>query len=202
MSPWRSAAQAPLVLVVDDQEANIQLMGKVLGAAGFDVMPALSGEQALQRVRAQAPDAILLDMRMPGMDGFGVLERLKHDPELADIPVLFVTAEHDRERVVQAIEAGAADYLTKPLHSPDELRMLAARLLSVKLIQNQNAILQEETQKAFPCGSVVTRNPAMQAALELATQVAPTDTTVLLLGESGTGKDRTWRRWNQAVAIY
>jgi DNA-binding NtrC family response regulator len=87
------------------------------------------------------------------------------------------------------MKLGAADYLTKPLQSPDELRMLAARLLSVKLIQNQNVILQEEVQKTFPCGSIVTRNPTMQAALELATQAAPTDTTVLLLGESGTGKE-------------
>jgi two-component system, sensor histidine kinase and response regulator len=109
-----STASPPVVLLVDDQEANIRLAGSVLGAAGFDLMPALSGEQALQRLRAAPADAVLLDMRMPGMDGFAVLQRLRHDPELADLPVIFVTAAHEREYVVRALEAGAADYITKP----------------------------------------------------------------------------------------
>jgi signal transduction histidine kinase len=114
MSGQSASTQQALVLVVDDQEANVRLMGSILSAAGFDVMPALSGEQALKRVRAKQPDAIMLDMRMPDMDGFEVLERLKHDPELADVPVVFVTAAHEREYVVQALEAGAADYIGKP----------------------------------------------------------------------------------------
>jgi hypothetical protein len=84
--------------------------------------------------------------------------------------VVILTAFGSIESAVDAMKLGAADYLTKPLQSPDELRMLATRLLSVKLIQNQNIILQEEVQKTFPCGSIVTRNPTMQAALELATQ--------------------------------
>jgi two-component system sensor histidine kinase/response regulator len=114
MSSQRTSTQAPLVLVVDDQETNIRLVGSVLTRAGFDLMPAMSGEQAFQRLRATQPDAILLDMRMPGMDGFEVLKRLKHDPELADLPVIFVTAAHEREFVVQALDAGAVDYITKP----------------------------------------------------------------------------------------
>jgi signal transduction histidine kinase len=103
-----------LVLVVDDQEANIRLAGAVLGAAGFDLMPALSGAQAFERLAGCKPDAILLDMRMPGEDGFAVLKRLKHEPEYADLPVIFVTAAHEREYVVRALEAGAVDYITKP----------------------------------------------------------------------------------------
>jgi two-component system, sensor histidine kinase and response regulator len=114
MSGQSQSSQQALVLVVDDQEANVRLMGSILSAAGFDVMPALSGAQALRRVRAKQPDAIMLDMRMPEMDGFAVLEQLKHDPELADVPVVFVTAAHEHEFVVQALEAGAADYIGKP----------------------------------------------------------------------------------------
>lgn len=165
MSPWRSAAQAPLVLVVDDQEANIQLMGKVLGAAGFDVMPALSGEQALQRVRAQAPDAILLDMRMPGMDGFGVLERLKHDPELADIPVLFVTAEHDRERVVQAIEAGAADYLTKPFVAEELVARVRAHAEAKQLRDRLRRAIREREETSSMVAHDL-KNPLFTIALK------------------------------------
>lgn len=165
MSPWRSAAQAPLVLVVDDQEANIRLMGQVLGGAGFDVMPALSGEQALQRARAQAPDAILLDMRMPGMDGFGVLDRLKHDPELADIPVLFVTAEHDRERVVQALEAGAADYLTKPFVAEELIARVRAHAEAKQLRDRLRRAIREREETSSMVAHDL-KNPLFTIALK------------------------------------
>lgn len=165
MCPWRTAAQVPLVLVVDDQEANIRLMGQVLGGAGFDVMPALSGEQALQRVRAQPPDAVLLDMRMPGMDGFGVLERLKHDPELADIPVLFVTAEHDRERVVQALEAGAADYLTKPFVAEELVARVRAHAESRQLRERlRRAVREREEMSSMVAHDL--KNPLFTIALK------------------------------------
>jgi len=104
----------PLVLVVDDQHANIQSVGAMLSRAGFDVMPATSGAQALQRVAVRAPALILLDVLMPEMDGFEVLRLLRAQLPLAAIPVIFLTAAHDRELLVRAFEAGAVDYLTKP----------------------------------------------------------------------------------------
>lgn len=103
-----------VVLVVDDQPANVRLVGTVLSEAGFDVMPATSGEQALARLKHLRPDLILLDMRMPGMDGFQVLQHLRRDPGTADIPVIFLTAAAERELVAEALNAGAVDYLTKP----------------------------------------------------------------------------------------
>lgn len=114
MSSPAFGGRTPLVLIVDDQAANLRLLGKVLSDAGFDVMPAASGEQALARIKAALPDVILLDMRMPGMDGFDVLVRLKSNPDWADLPVLFLTAAHERELLVRALEGGAVDYLTKP----------------------------------------------------------------------------------------
>lgn len=114
-----SGTKPALVLIVDDQEANLRLLGRVLSDAGFDVMPANSGAQALQRMEAALPDVVLLDMRMPGMDGFAVLEHLRGRPEWADIPVLFLTAAHERELLVRAFEAGAVDYLTKPFVSEE-----------------------------------------------------------------------------------
>lgn len=114
-----SGAKPALVLIVDDQEANLRLLGRILSEAGFDVMPASSGAQALQRMQAELPDVVLLDMRMPGMDGFEVLEHLRGRPEWADIPVLFLTAAHEREFLVRAFEAGAVDYLTKPFVSEE-----------------------------------------------------------------------------------
>lgn len=106
--------KASLVLVVDDQEANVRLMGAVLTGAGFDVMPALSADQALLRLTASLPDVILLDMRMPGKDGLWLLAQLKRDQRTADIPVIFVTAAHEREFVIRALDEGAVDYITKP----------------------------------------------------------------------------------------
>ncbi|MCB1555243.1 MAG: hybrid sensor histidine kinase/response regulator [Xanthomonadales bacterium] len=108
-----------LVMIVDDQEANLRLLGRVLSDAGFDVMPASSGAQALERLAVETPDVVLLDMRMPDMNGFAVLERIRGEPKWADIPVLFLTAAHERDLLVRAFEAGAVDYLTKPFVSEE-----------------------------------------------------------------------------------
>lgn len=112
LSVW--GARPPLVLIVDDQEANIRLLGTVLSDAGFDVMPAESGQRALARMEAADPDVVLLDMRMPNMDGFEVLARLKSNPEWERIPVVFLTAAHEREHLLRAFEGGAVDYIVKP----------------------------------------------------------------------------------------
>lgn len=109
-----SAAPLATVLVVDDQPANLQLVGSQLAAAGFDVMPARSGAQALARIAARMPDLVLLDLLMPEMDGFELLERLRADPRLAALPVIVLTALQERELLVRAFAAGAVDYLTKP----------------------------------------------------------------------------------------
>lgn len=114
-----AAAQPPapdhaLILVVDDQPANIQAVGALLSNSGFEVMPALSGEQALARCAQRRPDLILLDMLMPGMSGLDVCARLRADPVLADLPVIFLTAAHERDALVRAFQSGAVDYVSKP----------------------------------------------------------------------------------------
>ena len=109
-----SPSAGATVLIVDDQPSNIQLVGSQLAAAGFDVMPARSGEQALARIRARTPDLILLDLLMPTMDGFAVLAQLRADSQLATLPVIVLTALQDRQLLVRAFTAGAVDYLTKP----------------------------------------------------------------------------------------
>lgn len=109
-----------LILVVDDQAANIQAVGALLAKNGYEVMPALSGEQALARVAQKTPNLVLLDMQMPGMNGFEVCARLKADAATADIPIIFLTASHEREILVHAFAQGAVDYVTKPF-MPEEL---------------------------------------------------------------------------------
>lgn len=123
------ALKTALVLVVDDQPANVRLAGTVLTDSGIDVVPAMSGAQALMRLEHVRPDVILLDMRMPGMDGFDVLKRLHANPDWADIPVIFLTAATERELVAEALDAGAVDYLTKPFVAEELVARVRAHAL-------------------------------------------------------------------------
>lgn len=104
----------PVILVVDDQESNLALVGQLLIGAGYEIAVALSGEEALTRLEASLPDLILLDMRMPGMSGFDLLNKLKSCATTRGIPVIFLTADNDRDNLSRALAEGAVDYITKP----------------------------------------------------------------------------------------
>lgn len=108
------------ILVVDDQAANLRVVSTLLSRHGYEVITADSGEEALAIASEQTPDLMLLDMIMPGMDGFALLEQIKQRPELLRLPVVFLTAAHDRELLLRAFDAGAVDYVTKPF-MPEEL---------------------------------------------------------------------------------
>lgn len=102
------------VLVIDDQPINIRLVTLLLENSGFTVIPALSGAEGVALAAERPPDVVLLDMRMPGMDGFQVLEHFRADPRLLALPVIFLTADNDRETLVRAFAAGVVDFVTKP----------------------------------------------------------------------------------------
>jgi signal transduction histidine kinase len=116
------------VLVVDDTPTNIQVLFDLLDAAGYRVAIAKSGEIALQRIQRHLPDLILLDVMMPGMDGFEVCRRLKADPQTRDIPVLFMTALTDTVNKVQGLQLGAVDYLTKPIQHEEVMARIRVHL--------------------------------------------------------------------------
>ena len=103
------------VLVVDDEERNRRLLNDILAVEGYDVVEAADGQEALDIVRDRAPDVILLDVMMPKIDGYEVCRTLKQAPETSPVPVLMVTALHDREDLLQGIRAGADDFLSKPV---------------------------------------------------------------------------------------
>ena len=109
-----------LILVVDDVQQNIQVVGTMLRQAGYSIMPATSGTAALERVRKKLPDLILLDLMMPGMDGLEVCRQLKTDPTTQPIPIIFLTASNEMDHLVKGLAAGAVDYVTKPFN-PSEL---------------------------------------------------------------------------------
>lgn len=102
------------ILVVDDTPANLQLLAGMLKERGYRVRPVTSGEMALRAIEAQTPDLILLDITMPGMDGYEVCQRIKANPAWQDIPVLFISALNDTEDKIKAFQAGGVDYVSKP----------------------------------------------------------------------------------------
>jgi adenylate cyclase len=122
------------ILAVDDQPANLRLLEAILSPRGYHVVPASSGEEALGRLPGSGADLVLLDIVMPGMDGYEVCRRIRAEPETAYLPVVMLTASGDQEKV-HAIEAGADDFVTKPLNQ-GELLARVASLVRVKRYQD------------------------------------------------------------------
>lgn len=108
-------APPPTILIVDDEALNRKLLEALLLPEGYLTVSAASGEEALALIAERAPDLILLDVRMPGMDGYQVASTLKADPVTAGIPIIMVTAQADRAARVIGLDAGAEEYLTKPV---------------------------------------------------------------------------------------
>jgi class 3 adenylate cyclase len=137
------------ILVVDDQRANVELVAGVLEARGYFVDRAYSGEEALKHVAERAPDLIVSDILMPGMDGFELVQRLRAAPATALLPVILVTSLEDSERV-KGLEAGADDFLSKPVKW-EELFVRVRSLLRVKALQDElkvvNAQLEERVRE-------------------------------------------------------
>ena len=128
------------VLVVDDTTVNLKLLADLLGAKGYTVTTATSGAEALARIEADPPDLVLLDVMMPGMSGYEVCRKIRDNPSTAMLPVVMVTALDPSQERVKGIEAGADDFLTKPIHQPELLARVRS-LLRVKTLWDQVAEL-------------------------------------------------------------
>lgn len=116
------------ILIVDDQETNLRVLGDILSNLGFEIVPALDGEQALRRLASRPVDLILLDVLMPVLDGFEVCKRIRAHVEWIDIPIIFLSAADDKTLIVRALESGGVDYVTKPFNSAELLSRVRTHL--------------------------------------------------------------------------
>jgi DNA-binding NtrC family response regulator len=200
---------AARILVVDDTPANVKLLVDLLSVNGFDVIAAGSGTEGLERAAADAPDLVLLDVMMPDLDGFAVCERLKANAATRDVPVIFLTAMDQTPEKVRAFSTGGVDYLTKPFEPRELLARVGTHLAlrrAQRELEEQNArlkaeieahqrsravigALEDEIRTGHDFREIVGRSPVLGRLLEQLAMVASTDSTVLILGETGTGKE-------------
>jgi class 3 adenylate cyclase len=157
----------PVVLVVDDQAPNIRLLDAVLSPRGYRVLTAASGEQALAMLRDEQPDVVLLDIMMPGMDGYEVCRRIREHPDTAFLPVVMITASDTQEKV-RAIEAGADDFVNKPF---DQAELLARVRSLVRVKRYHDTIERQAAELESWNRELEDRVEAQLAALERATRL-------------------------------
>jgi len=180
---------APIRVLVADDEKNLRdLLVRELDRKGHEAAGVPDGKAALDRLREDVPDVLLLDMRMPRMEGIEVLRALGEMPESPQVIVM--TGFQDVANAVEAMKLGAYDYLTKPARI-EELDALIRKAAEKGRLIRQNTVLRAQLDPEGVATSVgiVTASPAMQEVLRLVDRVAPTDSSVLVLGESGTGKE-------------
>src|ERR1700681_2049387 len=176
----------PVILIVEDEAKMRRLLELNLGDDGFTTFSAEDAETGLKLLRENPIDLILTDLKLPGMNGLEFLQAVKR--QNAALPVVVMTAFGSVETAVEAMKAGASDYVLKPF-SLTEMRMVIRKELDVRNLREENRSLREAPGKRYSHPNIVARSPKMQEVLATVERVAPTNSTVLLGGESGVGKD-------------
>jgi DNA-binding NtrC family response regulator len=174
------------ILVVDDEEIVRESLSSWLHEDGYRVDTAPDGPTALEKVKRERWGILLVDLKMPGMDGLQVLEAVKQiRPETA---VVIMTAYATVDTAVTAMKLGAYDYLVKPF-DPEELSLMVEKIVRQQALEREASVLRKVIKRDYRFRDLVSKSPAMQAVFDLARAAARSPSTVLILGESGTGKE-------------
>ena len=175
------------ILIVDDEETMRDACRQVLAPEGLALKEASSGAGVLEMIRHESFDLVILDLKMPGMDGMEILRRLQQ--ESPDTATIVITGYPSVESAVEAMKLGAADFLPKPF-TPDVLRLTVRRTLRGARMARENLLLRSQLEECRGGDyEMVGHSEAMNQLYDLVRRVAPTDSTVLITGESGTGKE-------------
>lgn len=183
-------SRKPKLLVVDDESAARRGIVRALGR-GYEYTECGSGTECLDVLAGDSVDLVLLDLRMPGLDGRATLDRIQALPQPP--PVVMVTADSNLRTAVDAVRAGAADFLAKP-YELEELRWVVERTLKNERLQRENQALKATVERLGGKTEIVGSSPAMRQLLTEIERVAPTGAGVLIRGETGTGKELVARR--------
>jgi DNA-binding NtrC family response regulator len=178
--------QQASVMVVDDDQAMTSTLAKILGAAGYTVITAKSGDAALAIIRQDCPDLVIADLKMNGMSGHELQSEIaRRSP---DLPVVIITAFGSIESAVESMRRGAFDFITKPFTN-GQLKLVVERALEHLELRRQVQRLRGELAHSYGVENIITACPKMEALLDMVHRIADSPAGVLLTGESGTGKD-------------
>lgn len=182
------------ILIVDDDEKIRRSLIDLLTGDGYYVFAVEDGYSAIEAIRGEYWGVVLLDLKLPGLDGLEVLKKIKNINE--SIEVVMITGFSTVENAVAAMKAGAADYIVKPF-APDEIRIRLKSILEKKAIAAENIYLRRELDERYGFDNIIGKSEAMREIFRLVEKVAPTDSTILIRGQSGTGKELIARAIHQ-----
>lgn len=176
----------PRVLVVDDELSMREFLEIFLNKEGYEVTTAAGGAEACELVDKEQFDLVVSDIKMPGVDGIEVLRKVKKvDPRTE---VIMITAFASHETAVETMKEGAYDYITKPF-KVDEIRRIVANALDKQILSRENIALKQQLGQQYGFGNIIGSDPRMVEIYELIQRAAPTPTNILIVGETGTGKE-------------
>ena len=177
----------PRILVVDDESYICEVLVEILQDEDYDIESAYSGNEAIEKFSEGLFDLVLLDIGMPVMGGLEVLKRLiSLDPTVA---VIMVTAQHDIATVVEAVKMGAEDYILKPFNDINVIKTSIQKALKLKAIKDENRYLKDQLKRKTKTHSIIGNSLQIQGLIRMISKVAPLNTTVIIIGETGTGKE-------------